>query len=59
MRDFLRRLSKANKNTFKDVIKHASKDELRYPVAHTTDIMRKKIPASPKLIKLIKKHRAA
>src|SRR6266853_1150233 len=57
MKKFAKRLSCCNSKTVKDVIKNASKDELRHLVAHTMDIMKKKISARPQLIKLIKQNR--
>ena len=59
MKKFAKRLSCCNVKTVKDVIKNASKDELRHLVAHTMDIMKKKISASPQLIKLIRQNRGA
>src|SRR6266853_3387897 len=57
MKKFAKRLSCCNSKTVKDVIKNASKDELRHLMAHTMDIMNKKISATPQLIKLIKQNR--
>src|SRR5277367_6829963 len=57
MKSFLCRLANCNKNSFKGIIKHADKKDLREFITFVSEVMHKKIPIPKAMIRLIRNNR--
>src|SRR5277367_5422256 len=57
MKSFLCRLANCNKNSFKGIIKHADKKDLREFISFVSEVMHKKIPIPKAMIRLIRNNR--
>src|SRR5277367_2070998 len=57
MKSFLCRLANCNKNSFKGIIKHADKKDLREFINFVSEVMHKKIPIPKAMIRLIRNNR--
>src|SRR5277367_4968727 len=57
MKSFLCRLANCNKNSFKGIIKHADKKDLREFISFVSEVMHKKIPIPKTMIRLIRNNR--
>src|SRR5277367_6312408 len=57
MKSFLCRLANCNKNSFKGIIKHADKKDLREFITFVSEVMHKKIPIPKTMIRLIRNNR--
>src|SRR5277367_2092286 len=57
MKSFLCRLANCNKNSFKGIIKHADKKDLRKFITFVSEVMHKKIPIPKTMIRLIRNNR--
>ena len=57
MKSFLCRLANCNKNSFKGVIKHADKKDLREFINFVSTVMHKKIPIPKAMIRLLRNNR--
>src|SRR5277367_2846253 len=57
MKSFLCRLANCNKNSFKGIIKHADKKDLREFINFVSEVMHKKIPIPKAMIRLLRKNR--
>src|SRR5277367_568285 len=57
MKSFLCRLANCNKNSFKGIIKHADKKDLREFITFVSEVMHKKIPIPKTMIRMIRNNR--
>src|SRR5271163_1804824 len=57
MKSFLCRLANCNKNSFKGIIKHADKKDLREFISFVSEVMHKKIPIPKAMIRLLRNNR--